>query len=62
MRRQANKNGSLLVAQPGISAIEYGLLSCLMAVTMVTAATLVGPDFSRVFNAVAANLHVAVGD
>ena len=61
MHRLANKNMSVLTSQPGIAAIEYGLLSCLMAVTILTAAKMVESDFNSVFNTVAANLHVAVG-
>ena len=61
MHRQANKNMSVLASQPSIATIEYGLLSCLMAATILTAAKMVGSDFNGVCHMVATNLHVAVG-
>ena len=61
MYRLANNNMSVLTSQPGIAAIEYGLLSCLMAAMILTAAKMVGSDFNSVLNTVATNLHAAVG-
>ena len=60
MHRLVNKNGSLVACQ-GIAAIEYGLLSCLMTMTILTAVKLGGSEFKSVFTTVVANLHVAAG-
>ena len=42
-----------LHTEDGVTAIEYGLISALIAVVIITAVTLVGTDLSRTFNTVA---------
>ncbi len=43
----------LLRTESGVTAIEYGLISALIAVVIITAVTLVGTDLTRTFNTVA---------
>ena len=43
----------LLVTESGVTAIEYALISALIAVVIISAVTLVGTDLSRTFNTVA---------
>jgi pilus assembly protein Flp/PilA len=44
----------------GVTAIEYGLIAALIAVTIITAVTAVGDNLVAVFNAIAANLAGAL--
>jgi Flp pilus assembly pilin Flp len=60
MRGANKKNKHFITSRQGTAAIEYGLLSELIVVTILTAMTLAGPKFNGVFNAVATNLQVAV--
>ena len=43
----------LLRTESGVTAIEYGLISALIAVVIISAVTLVGTDLTRTFNTVA---------
>ena len=60
MRGANKKNKHFITSRQGTAAIEYGLLSGLIVVTILTAMTLAGPKFNGVFNTVATNLQVAV--
>ena len=60
MRRVPEKNKHFITSRQGIAAIEYGLLSGLIVVTILTAVTLAAPKFNGVFNTMATNLQVAV--
>ena len=42
--------------QSGVTAIEYGLIASLIAVTLIVGVTLVGSDINNVFQNVATNL------
>ena len=43
--------------EDGVAAIEYGLLAGLIAVGIITAATLLGTDISNLFNKIAGKLN-----
>ena len=60
MRRVPEKNKHFITSRQGTAAIEYGLLSGLIVVTILTAVTLAGPKFKGVFNTMATNLQIAV--
>ena len=59
MRRVPGKNKHFITSRRGTAAIEYGLLSGLIVVTIFTAVTLAAPKFDGVFKTVATNLQVA---
>lgn len=42
--------------ESGVTAIEYGLIACLIAVVIITAVTLVGTNLAAVFNFIAGKL------
>ncbi|MEA2983063.1 MAG: pilus assembly protein Flp/PilA [Alphaproteobacteria bacterium] len=42
--------------ESGVTAIEYGLISSLIAVVIITAVTLIGTNLTAKFNAVATAL------
>ena len=42
--------------EPGVTAIEYGLIASLIAVVIITAVTLVGTNLTTKFNAIASAL------
>ena len=42
--------------ESGVTAIEYGLISSLIAVAVITTVTLVGTNLKTTFNTVATNL------
>ena len=42
--------------ESGVTAIEYGLISSLIAVVIITAVTLIGTNLTTKFNAVATAL------
>jgi pilus assembly protein Flp/PilA len=42
--------------EDGVTAIEYGLIATLIALAIITAATLVGTNLNLTFNAVASHL------
>jgi pilus assembly protein Flp/PilA len=44
--------------ESGATAIEYGLIAALIAVALITAATLLGSNISDTFNKVAGNIQV----
>ena len=44
----------------GVTAIEYGLIAALIAVTIITAVTAVGDNLVAVFTAISANLAAAL--
>jgi pilus assembly protein Flp/PilA len=46
--------------EDGVTAIEYGLIAALIAVTIIVAVTAVGDNLVAVFTAVAANLAAAL--
>jgi len=46
--------------EQGVTAIEYGLIAALIAVTLVAALTLVGKDLNDVFNLIADDLGSAL--
>ena len=46
-----------IVAENGVTAIEYGLIAALIAVVIITAVTLVGTNLSTLFTSVAGHLH-----
>ena len=48
---------SFLANESGATAIEYGLIASLIAVTIITAITVVGTKLQTTFNEVASNLH-----
>ncbi len=60
MRGANSKNKHFITSRQGTAAIEHGLISGLIVVTILTAATLAGPKFNGVFNTVATNLQIAV--
>jgi pilus assembly protein Flp/PilA len=45
--------------EDGVTAIEYGLIAALIAVTIVTAVTLIGTDLNVVFGKVTTALAAA---
>lgn len=47
---------SLLKDEAGATAIEYGLLAALIAVTIIAGATFVGSKLNKTFSGVASNL------
>jgi pilus assembly protein Flp/PilA len=46
--------------EEGVTAIEYGLIAALIAVTIIVAVTAVGDNLNAVFDAVADNLATAL--
>ena len=46
--------------EEGVTAIEYGLIAALIAVTIIVAVTAVGDNLDAVFDAIAANLAAAL--
>lgn len=46
--------------ESGATAIEYGLIAALIAVGIITAATLLGDELEQLFNSIAATLNAAV--
>jgi len=46
--------------EEGVTAIEYGLIAALIAVTIILAVTAVGDNLDAVFDAIAANLNAAL--
>jgi pilus assembly protein Flp/PilA len=45
-----------LRSEAGVTAIEYGLITALIAVAIITAITLIGTDMTKVFTHVATTL------
>lgn len=45
--------------ESGATAIEYGLIASLIAVVMITAATLIGTNLKAVFETIAGNLNAS---
>ena len=60
MRGLPAKNKYFSTSRQGAAVIEYGLLSGLIVVTILTAVTLATPKFNGIFNTVATNLQMAV--
>ena len=58
MKRIANVLASLfdIKSKTGVTAIEYGLIAALVAVTIVTAVALVGTNLTATFNTIAGHL------
>lgn len=46
--------------EQGVTAIEYGLIAALIAVTIITAVQLVGTDLGLVFTAISTALEAAL--
>jgi pilus assembly protein Flp/PilA len=46
--------------EEGVTAIEYGLIAALIAVTIIVAVTSVGENLNAVFDAIADNLALAL--
>jgi len=46
--------------EEGVTAIEYGLIAALIAVTIIAAVTAVGDNLDAVFDAIALNLAAAL--
>ena len=49
-----------LTNERGVTAIEYGLIAALIAVTVIAGVTLVGKDLLSVFNGIASSLAAAL--
>ncbi len=49
---------NLIHKEDGVTAIEYGLIAALIAVTIIAAVTLVGTDLRLIFEAIATRLTV----
>ena len=49
-----------LASESGVTAIEYGLIAALIAVTIITAVTLVGTNLGLIFTGVAGKLVMPV--
>lgn len=45
-----------MLDEQGVTAIEYGLIAALIAVTIIVAVALVGTDLNAVFNTISAEL------
>src|SRR6266702_6220679 len=62
---QMNKNFDLvrnfLRQEDGVTAIEYGLLAALVAVAIITGATLLGTNLNALFNALGVRMGTAAG-
>lgn len=48
---------SFLADESGATAIEYGLIASLIAVTIITAVSALGNKLTATFNEVTSNLH-----
>ncbi|GGB97779.1 PilA pilus assembly protein [Oxalicibacterium flavum] len=46
--------------EEGATAIEYGLIAGLVSIAIIAGLTLISPELSRIFNAIAAALAAAV--
>jgi pilus assembly protein Flp/PilA len=49
-----------VASESGVTAIEYGLIAALIAVTIITAVTLVGTNLGLIFTGVAGKLVMPV--
>ncbi len=47
--------------EDGVTAIEYGLLAALVAVAIITGATLLGTNLNALFNALGVRMGTAAG-
>jgi pilus assembly protein Flp/PilA len=58
MKRLALVVASMLAvkSKAGVTAIEYGLIAALIAVTIITAVALVGTNLTATFNMIAGHL------
>lgn len=46
--------------EQGVTAIEYGLIAALIAVTIIAAVTIVGTQLDAIFDLIAATLTAAI--
>lgn len=60
MKNLINNMKRFVQDEEGVTAIEYGLIAALIAVTIITAVTLVGTNLDAVFDRVAADLGTAL--
>ncbi len=49
---------NLIYKEDGVTAIEYGLITALIAVVIITAVTAIGTDLAGIFNYIAGRLTV----
>jgi len=60
MKNLMNTMNSFMKNEEGVTAIEYGLIAALIAVTIIIAVTAVGDNLVGVFQAIADNLSAAL--
>jgi pilus assembly protein Flp/PilA len=54
--KNMNSIKKFVADESGVTAIEYGLIACLIAVVIITAVSLVGTNLEAVFNFIAGKL------
>ncbi|WP_236066715.1 Flp family type IVb pilin [Paraburkholderia haematera] len=52
----AARTKRFVLDEQGVTAIEYGLIAALIAVTIIVAVALVGTDLNAVFNTISSEL------
>lgn len=52
----AARTKRFVLDEQGVTAIEYGLIAALIAVTIIVAVALVGTDLNAVFNTISSDL------
>jgi len=55
-RIDAARTRRFVLEEQGVTAIEYGLIAALIAVTIIVAVALVGTDLNAVFNTISSDL------
>lgn len=55
-RIDAARTKRFVLDKQGVTAIEYGLIAALIAVTIIVAVALVGTDLNAVFNTISSDL------
>lgn len=55
-RIDAARTKRFMLDEQGVTAIEYGLIAALIAVTIIVAVALVGTDLNAVFNTISSEL------
>jgi pilus assembly protein Flp/PilA len=55
-RIDAARTKRFVLDEQGVTAIEYGLIAALIAVTIIVAVALVGTDLNAVFNTISSDL------
>lgn len=61
MKTIFNAVQAFVADEDGVTAIEYGLIAALIGVSMAAAATLLGTEIGKTFDAVKNKLSAAVG-